>query len=336
MNDNFDAYLEGLVQFGHSLQKDLGLSQSMRSKSVKRVSDQFLFDINSSQWKQDWFQIGYLSYFMPVQVIRLAKVLERCFPSRVLPKGISKLVDFGCGPGSFGLAAKYHFHNPDFTLLNIDQSMEALDFAKSFLDFVALSNTSFIQNSKIPESCSSEELLVMSYTLCEGLDTSTIESYDHLLIIEPGQRQQSRDLIELRGRLISKGYEVLAPCTHQYQCPMSQRKGDWCHDQAEKPIKINGLRDLFPNPFLPFSYIFISKTLKADNKGLFRLIGNPIKEKGKHRIAACSGPDRTFLSWLTRSKLELNISRGDLLEVSESAEQKGNEIRVSETPKTRI
>ena len=49
-----------------------------------------------------------------------------------------------------------------------------------------------------------------------------------VLLLEPGTPAGHRRILAARARLLSAGYEVVAPCPHQLGCPLDV-DGDWCH-----------------------------------------------------------------------------------------------------------
>ncbi len=51
-----------------------------------------------------------------------------------------------------------------------------------------------------------------------------------ILVIEPGTRASSRQLVRLRGAALARGWQVAAPCTHAGTCPVPGTRGSaWCH-----------------------------------------------------------------------------------------------------------
>jgi hypothetical protein len=63
---------------------------------------------------------------------------------------------------------------------------------------------------------------------------------DAVLWVEPGTHDVSRQLGGFREQLRGSGFRVVAPCTHENECPMFAigRERDWCHFFAPPPSEI--------------------------------------------------------------------------------------------------
>ena len=59
-----------------------------------------------------------------------------------------------------------------------------------------------------------------------------------------------------------------------------------------------------------------------------RVVGDRLKEKGKDRQMVCRGPDREFLAWMHKHKLEQEIPRGVLINIPNNVQKVSNELRV--------
>lgn len=310
-------------------------NESKLKAAILKTSDQFVFKENKSQWNQSWFQIGYLNYFMPMQFVRIEKALKEClkaYPN--LEQEISSVVDFGSGPGLAALVFKNYFKNLPPSWTNVDENKVAHELAEKVYKSLDLKNPFIFKTSNTIEPSKREkELILLSYSLCEGINEENIFTYDHVFILEPSTRENSRALIKIRECALNKGYSIIAPCTHCEACPMLKRKNDWCHDSVEKP-KIDSLMNLklpFSEKNLGFSYLFLSKKISTNdltNANQARVVGDFLKEKGKTKVAICQSSERQFLSWLKRSKYSPTFRRGDTVKVSSNATIKGQEIRI--------
>ncbi len=298
---------------------------------ILKTSDQFLFKENKSQWNEHWFQTGYLNYFMPMQYARILKALKMCLEAYPeLESEISSVLDFGSGPGPSAIAFNDLFKKlPAWT--NTDINKNSHNLAKEVYSSLNIKHVDFKIADQIPASKVSKELLLLSYSLCEGIAEENIFTYDHVFILEPSTKEQSRNLIKLRQKALDHGYQVIAPCTHCETCPMLERKSDWCHDRLTKPelVHLKEVKLPFSDKNLNYSYLFLSKTIKKIETDKVRVIGDFLKEKGKTKIAICKSKDRQFLSWLKRSKHTPTFSRGDLISLPSNTLIKGQEIRIS-------
>lgn len=81
------------------------------------------------------------------------------------------------------------------------------------------------------------------------------------------------------------------------------------------------------NRTLTMSYLLMRKTPPKKIKAA-RIVGDRLQEKGKDRQMICRGPEREFLAWMHKFKLEQDIPRGVLVEIPEDIEKVSNELRV--------
>jgi len=265
-------------------------------------------------------------------------------------------LDLGCGPGTlfFGLDEFLNEkQNLDFKLnvLGVDQSFEFLNLASSF-KFSEKLKANFLKNSlnpkKILELVERENIEVISFmnsiSEIEPDLSKRIEfikklgskwgkaSNDckFLLIIEPGSKKNSRELLELRKALIEEAgklFRVWLPCLSNRSCGALLEVDDWCHED----IKIQfpkwhddlseaiGLR----KESLLFSYLLISvgDTPKIMNwpKEASRVVSQRLEEKGLTRCWVCTEKLnkiqlRVLNSKMTeKNKIFKNIVRGDLI-----------------------
>lgn len=342
MLEKGNIYYDNLENFCKNLQINLkaifpevfSKKESELKASILKASDQYLFDENTSLWPQAWFKDAYLAYFILTQSSRLYYAFNRVNGLIDFAK-ITNIIDFGCGPASAHLAAQAVFDSQldDCQWMNIDSSKEAIGFAKKIETQCNLSS-SYSISSQIPPPKSSNDLLILSFALCEGLNTDSLLKYKYILLLEPGQFTHSKNLIALREQALLDNFVALAPCPHQKSCPMKEGKKNWCHDIAPKPKSLPSYSLPFSSDKLNFSYLLLKKNDDdVTPKGLSRVIGDIRPEKGKSKIAICNSETPLFLSWLKKSKLNLNLSRGDLISLPEKAHKKGQEVRIEDNIK---
>jgi hypothetical protein len=143
-----------------------------------------------------------------------------------------------------------------------------------------------------------------------------------VVLIEPALRETSRDLLQVRDRLLATaGLRVVAPCFIQGPCPALERERDWCHDAApavERRRRVD------------FSYLVLAWDHDAgaearagmgtgtragdagDDRMLFRVVSDPLGEKGKLRLFVCGPGGRQPLVRLHRHATEANADLGAL------------------------
>jgi len=155
--------------------------------------------------------------------------------------------DWGCGSGIAGRRVISFFGAEQFESLTVwDHSPLACDFAadaaeKNFPTVrVAQATPSFLAADQ-PIG-----LLLISHVLNE-LPPEAREALrvlaaraEEVLWVEPGTHEVSRQLGHFRELLRAAGFRVIAPCTHENECPMfaAGRERDWCHMFAPPPAEI--------------------------------------------------------------------------------------------------
>lgn len=112
------------------------------------------------------------------------------------------------------------------------------------------------------------DLVVASYALTE-LPDSQIEAaarslWAHcgglLAIIEPGRPRDYQRLMDLRRLLIAEGAQVVAPCPHDDECPLTG--DDWCHfsvrlQRSRDHMRMKGAT--LPYEDEKFSYVVLAR-----------------------------------------------------------------------------
>ena len=120
-----------------------------------------------------------------------------------------------------------------------------------------------------------------------------------LIILEPALRQTSRELLAVRDQALAAGLQVVAPCLWTGPCPALTRERDWCHDAA--PIA-HGAR-------VDYAYLVLrAGAAGADDRAvggaadetLFRIVSDPMVEKGRLRLFGCGPAGRHPLVRLDR------------------------------------
>jgi len=149
-----------------------------------------------------------------------------------------------------------------------------------------------------------------------------------IVLIEPALRETSRQLLALRDALVAAGLQVVAPCFRQGACPALVAERDWCHDAAATPSR--GRVD--------FSYLVLRAEPVGPSGALYRVVSDPLPDKGRLRLFVCGETGRRELIRLTRHRSPANqaldrAGRGDVLSIRD-ADGAGAALRV--TPETTI
>jgi len=135
-----------------------------------------------------------------------------------------------------------------------------------------------------------------------------------VILVEPALRVTSRGLLRLRDGLLANGLSVLAPCLFPGPCPALLRERDFCHDSA--PAIVAG------RSRVDFSYLVLARTPAAPaSETTFRVVSDPMKEKGRLRLFGCGPAGRILLTRLDREHSETNqgfgeLGRGELVRVT--------------------
>lgn len=246
--------------------------------------------------------------------------------------GIKNFFELGSGPGTVS-----HLLSPMIAEgYCVETSLEAIQLHRGLEKFL---------NEAPPADLSSKmgsrrdfDLGVFSYVLNEtGFDIINSFKFQSLLIIEPSTQALARGLMDVRKRLLEKGFYLVAPCTHQGACPLLEKSGkDWCHHRisVEMPGWFIEIEKFLPmkNETVTFSYLLASRNEPIRNETEVRVIGDVLVEKGKTRQAVCFDGDRRFLSWLHKEHdpSKTGLTRGSTFYLSQiDASIVSNEVRVA-------
>lgn len=334
-----------IQKFIEAALKKEGISLNDSTKlasAVKKLSDFYIHNPSAqTPWHESFARIAYISYFLPLNYLRIQRVATKCH-ERNFFNGIEHLVDFGAGLATASAALHKNIDSLKSKILiekgdepsriiagrwpEFEKTASSLEWHKEF------SKNVFFGKSNI--------LSVFSYSLTEltQLPDWAYES-EALLIIEPATQEDGRKLLELRSDLVSRGFNLFAPCTHQSSCPLLiESKSDWCHDRVhvELPVWFQKMEEHLPikNRTLTVSYLAARKSRPpALDKDLGRLTGDLLKENGKDRQLICRSEKREFLTWMHRHGEHAEHKRGDLYHTDATFEPKANELRV---PKERF
>lgn len=331
LNSSLSQAINELIQSSKKSHKEI-------AQDILNLSENYQNQASTTPWNSPSTTLAYLSYFLPLNIIRNTAVLNEMVRLN-LASDIEKIIDFGAGPATLSFALSQHKINAQMICVEVSKEAENL-----FKKLPKTYQGPIYWKDRFPKNWShNKTTLFCSYSLNE-LDQTPHWLFEakNLVIIEPSTQQAGRQLQRLRGELIKRGYSIWAPCLHQQSCPLLQHsQKDWCHDRIhwQPPDWFLEIESHLPikNQNLTFSYLIASQTPPPEaSKDLFRLTGDLLKEKGKTRIMACRSSEREFLSWLKKNQSSeqtlTSLKRGELVSVS-VFEKKGNEIRPSEFTK---
>jgi ribosomal protein RSM22 (predicted rRNA methylase) len=149
-----------------------------------------------------------------------------------------------------------------------------------------------------------------------------------LILIEPALRETSRELLAVRDQVLTTGLQVVAPCFWTGPCPALARDRDWCHDAA--PVR--------SKPRVDFSYLVLGAEPVPPQPTFYRVVSDPLPEKGRLRLFVCGPQGRHPLIRLTRHRAPQNAAfdratRGAAISVSDT-EQAADGLRI--TPNSQV
>jgi hypothetical protein len=234
-----------------------------------------------------------------------------------------RLLDWGCGSGVASRTAAAWSGISDVRVH--DQSAMAVKFAVESLRTRGIEATAFPPGESIAE----DTLLVVSHVAGElsveeisGLAKMAAGAVE-VIWVEPGSHEISPRLAGVRQILMDGGHRMVAPCTHQAECPMSVTGRDWCHFFASPPPEV--FQSAFWREFsdqmgidlraLPFSFLASSRLVAPQwEDRAERLIGRPRVLKGRCELLCCGSGGLATRELQKRDEPELfrRLCRDDL------------------------
>lgn len=297
--------------------------------------------------------LTYAQYYGMANVLKVPVILEELeklglnFNALQLNKSIS-WADIGCGPATVALGLCDWMKQKDFAISvdSMDQSSLFLSVAEDLVSKYQ-KNTSTLSltakfsqlqlsvNKQLSKRFRKEPPAVLSFvnSLAEIWPKFT-DRYQHLstlvkiwsralveqdragllLIVEPGAKKSSRDLLALRQELINaKIGKILTPCLDQRNCGALGREQDWCHEEVACDFpdwytKLGKAADLHKQSLL-FSYLVVavgaSEKLSPDwPSGASRVVSQRMQRKGRTECWLCQ----------VGGKIQIRISKARQIE----------------------
>ena len=216
-----------------------GVSRNLLSERAVRISAHYRAGGRSAQAIRDELDaLAYVVVRMPATYCAVRNALFR-LQERCPTFSPASLVDFGAGPGTASWAAADAW--PALSAITqLDANPLLLQLGgrlSASATTAALRDSRSIQTS-LPAAelrDSDADLMLASYTLTE-MSTPDIRGFlastwahctGALVIVEPGTPAGYERILLCRNLLLEQGAKILAPCPHQYPCPLEAP--DWCH-----------------------------------------------------------------------------------------------------------
>jgi len=328
------------------------LSAAVKTISDEYISSDDSFKGNLFR-KHD-LRNAYLVYFLPANLIKLFPILDELF-SHPEVSGFTgpevSILDLGCGPGTFllgvleYLAGKKNLLSRDIQQINlwgIDQIEECLATAREVIKN-CLQAQSFppdirwklhfkagsIASAAFPHPLLHEnkqfDLIIAGNVFAEiesavyhqvvPVFEQLLSPHGTLLLIEPGTRAASRNLINLRNMLLEQtALTLYAPCLERGLCPSLDNPKDWCHQKlfwsAPEFIKVIDRHTGFTKEKgVRFAYFTFRKDGKRavhpfcdfPREKVWRVVSYLIKSKGEERLFVCNGKERILVRRLAKN-----------------------------------
>jgi ribosomal protein RSM22 (predicted rRNA methylase) len=339
------------------------LSSAVKTISDEYVAADESFKGNL--FKKQALRNAYIVYYLPANLIKIFPILDELFSHPEI-SGFTgpevSILDLGCGPGTFLLGVlEYLAVNKNLlsreiqqiNLWGIDQMEECLVTARevianylqaqSFspdikwkLQFKAgsISSAEF-SHPLLPENKQFDliiagnvfaEIKSIAHQKMVPVLEQLLSSHGTLLLIEPGTRAASRNLINLRNMLLEQtALTLYAPCLERGLCPSLDNPKDWCHQKLfwsppEFVKAIDRHTGFTKEKGVQYTYF----TFRKDGKRvahpfcdfprgkIWRVVSYVIKSKGEERLFVCNGKERILLRRLAKN---ISAKNGDFSQV---------------------
>ena len=233
----------------------------------------------------------------------LARVLGEIYGSRMAPPP-ARAIDLGAGTGAVGRTLRSRFGaalpvvavdlvpGPDTVRADLASELPAVGGRFDLVVAAHLLNELYVDRPPAERiDLRARRVLAWAGALLSG--------GGRLIILEPALRQTSRELLAVRDQVLAAGLQIVAPCLWTGPCPALTRERDWCHDAA--PIA-HGAR-------VDYAYLVLRAGAagaddraagRATDETLFRIVSDPMVEKGRLRLFGCGPAGRHPLVRLDR------------------------------------
>ena len=291
--------------------------------------------------------LAYLAYFVPVNAAKVDSLLDELAPTFVdIDPNAMRVLDLGCGPGTGAMAvldwmqSKRWLQSGRLHCVAVDQSSLSLITCQRLWSAYCeaegnSSRTLLPLRENLEEGLSRQikheggtkgyDLIIIQNVLSElgtgkpgseevrtrlvTMALDILSDHGTVMVIEPALRDASRQLHEVRDRLLQEGKcTVYSPCLHERSCPALVNPNDWCHEERawSQPTWIKEIdREVgFIKDALKFSYVLLRKdgrTIVPRAPALYRVVSELRVFKGEKRAWLCNEQGRPEVGQLTES-----------------------------------
>lgn len=253
--------------------------------------------------------VAYTLARLPATYAVVRSVLQQ-LPMDFSPQSI---LDLGAGPGTATWAALTQFSNLK-QIYCVEQDPWMLTILKQIQSYCPHSLEIFQQDYGKLAPAQPADLVLMSYSLNELKVSQQVQILEqikatvahYLVIIVPGTPYHFTQMKNLRHHLITSGWIIEAPCSHQHACPMTGK--DWCHfaTRLSRTREHQFIKEASLNyEDEKYSYLIATPSPRPQpNHG--RIIKRPIKRSGHIVFDICQEGQ---LQRLTLSKKDSNYPK---------------------------
>ena len=317
-------------------------------------------------FKKQALRNAYLVYYLPANLVKIFPILDELFTHPEISGFtgfVISILDLGCGPGTFLLGVLEYFavnknllsrEIQQINLWGIDQREECLATAREVI-------TNYLQAQAFPPDiswklhCKAGSIssaafphpllpenkqfdLIIAGNVFAEIESAAyhkvvpfleqlLSSHGALLLIEPGTRAASRNLIHLRNMLLEQtALTLYAPCLERGLCPSLDNPKDWCHQKLfwSPPEFIKAIDrhiGFTKEKGVQYTYFTFRKDGKRaahpfcdfPREKIWRVVSYVIKSKGEERLFVCNGKERILLRRLAKNTSAKNRDFSQML-----------------------
>jgi ribosomal protein RSM22 (predicted rRNA methylase) len=223
------------------------------------------------------------------------------------------LIDFGAGTGAASWAACDVWPSlSNVTLL--EQSAAAIGVGSRIMrhcSSAVLRGATWRQwrLSTIEADAEKADVATAAYVLGElteqqqvVLVTLLMQSAPTVVVMEPGTPAGYARIIRARTALVDGGFTIVAPCPHEFGCPMLAR-GDWCHfavrldrSHLHRSVKAGELS------YEDEKYSYVAATRGPVHRPAARILRHPQLRKGLVSLELCTASGAAAEQLISKSQ----------------------------------
>ncbi|HEX3046500.1 MAG TPA: small ribosomal subunit Rsm22 family protein [Bacillota bacterium] len=239
--------------------------------------------------------LAYAVTRMPATFGAVYNALNYTLDSMDSPGELSSLLDIGAGTGAATWAADAVSDLDTIICIEREEVMKKIGAEMMAWGSDQLKRARWQSlNIETDAVACQADLVIASYVINELDHNLQLKTADKLwdstkrvlLFVEPGTPKGYQTLNRIRTRLLEQGAHILAPCTHETQCPISGE--DWCHFTCRIPrSRLHRLMKGGEVPYEDEKYAYLALSKTAANLQGARVLRHPQIAKGHVRLELC-------------------------------------------------